>query len=93
MKETGEEGKLKRVTFNRTPIMSTYLLAFVVGDFDYVEARDSNGILVRVYTPVGKKEQGQFALDVSVCVCVCVCVHACACWYMCIFNLVIFRFP
>ena len=45
--------------------MSTYLLAFVVGDFDYVEARDSNGILVRVYTPVGKRENGRFALEVS----------------------------
>ena len=53
------------MTFARTPIMSTYLLAFIVGEFDYVEQRDANGVLVRVYTPVGKKEQGQFALDVS----------------------------
>ena len=44
--------------------MSTYLLAFIVGEFDYVEQRDANGVLVRVYTTVGKKEQGQFALDV-----------------------------
>ena len=56
---------MKRVTFARTPIMSTYLLAFIVGEFDHVEQRDANGVLVRVYTPVGKKEQGQFALDVS----------------------------
>ena len=54
--------------------MSTYLLAFIVGEFDFVEERDSNGVLVRVYTPVGKAEQGKYALDVSVCVCVCVCV-------------------
>lgn len=59
------EGNLKRVTFACTPIMSTYLLAFIVGEFDYVEQRDTNGVLVRVYTPVGKKQQGQFALDVS----------------------------
>lgn len=59
------EGDLKRVTFARTPIMSTYLLAFVVGEFDYVEERDANGVLVRVYTPVGKAEQGRFALEVS----------------------------
>ena len=53
------------MTFARTPVMSTYLLAFIVGEFDYVEAKDSNGVLVRVYTPTGKAEQGQFALDVS----------------------------
>ena len=57
-------GEMKAVVFNQTPIMSTYLLAFVVGDFDYVEASDSNGVLVRVYTPVGKKEHGHFALEV-----------------------------
>jgi puromycin-sensitive aminopeptidase len=44
--------------------MSTYLLAFVVGEFDFVEGTDVNGVKIRVYTPVGKKEQGQFALDV-----------------------------
>lgn len=57
-------GDLKSVVFNRTPIMSTYLLAFVVGEYDFVEEKDSNGVLVRVYTPVGKKEQGRFALQV-----------------------------
>ena len=71
------EGGLKRVTFARTPIMSSYLLAFVVGEFDYVEEKDANGVLVRVYTPVGKANLGQFALDVSgvfVFVCdVCMC--------------------
>ena len=65
---TNEEevpGDLKRVTFAPTPVMSSYLLAFIVGEFDYVEERDSNGVLVRVYTPPGKAEQGRFALDVS----------------------------
>lgn len=52
--------------FNRTPIMSTYLLAFVVGEYDFVEEKDSNGVLIRVYTPVGKKEQGRFALQVII---------------------------
>ena len=55
----------KVVTFERTPIMSTYLLAFVVGEFDYVEGKDSDGVLVRVYTPKEKKEQGDFALQVG----------------------------
>jgi len=56
----------KVVTYERTPVMSTYLLAFVVGEYDFVEGRDSDGVLVRVYTPQGKREQGQFALDVAV---------------------------
>lgn len=59
------DDKLKVMTYERTPVMSTYLLAFVVGEYDYVEANDSDGVKVRVYTPVGKKEQGQFALEVS----------------------------
>ena len=42
--------------------MSTYLVAFVVGEFDYVEERSMDGVLVRVYTPFGKKEQGRFGL-------------------------------
>lgn len=45
--------------------MSTYLVAFVVGEYDFVEARSSDGVLVRVYTPVGKAEQGKFALEVG----------------------------
>ena len=45
--------------------MSTYLLAFIVGEFDFIEATDANGVLVRVFTPVGKAERGRFALDVS----------------------------
>lgn len=56
---------LRYVSFDRTPIMSTYLVAAVVGEYDYVEATSSDGVLVRVYTPVGKKEQGLFALDVA----------------------------
>lgn len=59
------DDSLKVVTYARTPIMSTYLLAFVVGDFDYVEGKSDDGVLVRVYTPLQKKEQGKFALEVA----------------------------
>ena len=51
--------------FETTPIMSTYLVAYVIGAYDYVETRDSNNVLIRVYTPVGDKERGLFALHVS----------------------------
>lgn len=45
--------------------MSTYLLAWIVGEYEYVETTSSDGVLCRVYTPPGKKEQGRFALDVT----------------------------
>lgn len=55
------------VKFATTPIMSTYLVAFVIGEYDYVESQSSDGVTVRVYTPVGKAEQGKFALEVRPC--------------------------
>ncbi|KAJ2701100.1 hypothetical protein FB645_004762 [Coemansia sp. IMI 203386] len=62
---------LKEVRFNTTPVMSTYLLAFIVGELDYVEGHTSgkhNGrpIPCRVYTAPGNSEKGRFALNVSV---------------------------
>lgn len=61
-----EDGSYKILKFAQTPIMSTYLLAFIVGEFDFVEQKTSRGMPVRVYTPTGKSEQGRFALDVAV---------------------------
>ncbi|KAI2631762.1 peptidase family M1 [Xylaria nigripes] len=56
------------VSFERTPVMSTYLLAWAVGDFEYVESHTErlyNGkkLPVRVYTTRGLKEQGRWALE------------------------------
>ena len=45
--------------------MSTYLVAFVVGEFDFVEGKDADEVNIRVYTAKGKASQGQFALEVS----------------------------
>ncbi len=55
----------KIVSFEKTPIMSTYLLAFLVGDFEYIEKTTKKGVRVRIITTPGKKEQGRFALDVT----------------------------
>ncbi|CAF1136039.1 unnamed protein product [Adineta steineri] len=60
-----DDKEWKVTKFERTPIMSTYLVAFVVGEYDYLETNDSNGVSMKVYTPVGKKEHGQFALDIA----------------------------
>lgn len=64
----GSHPGLKFVTFEKTPVMSTYLLAWAVGDFEYVEAMterkyQGKSIPVRVYTTRGLKEQARFALE------------------------------
>ena len=56
-------GTKKEIAFLDSPIMSTYLLAFVIGEFDYVQAQTGHGVLIRVYTPPGKSDSGAFALD------------------------------
>jgi aminopeptidase N len=63
-----ERSGWKKVVFEKSPVMSTYLYAWAFGDFEYVEAhtaRSYNGkkLPVRVYTTRGLKEQGRFALD------------------------------
>ncbi|XP_063226837.1 puromycin-sensitive aminopeptidase isoform X2 [Bacillus rossius redtenbacheri] len=59
------DGDVRTVKFDTTPVMSTYLVAVVVGEYDCVEDRSEDGVLVKVYTPVGKREQGRFALEVA----------------------------
>lgn len=54
------------VHFSSTPIMSTYLLAFIIGDFEFVEEKTKRGVKVRVYTTIGKKSQAAFALQCAV---------------------------
>lgn len=62
------ESGYKIVSFAPTPKMSTYLLAFIIGQFEYLEGSTSgqNPILVRVYTTPGKKHQAKFALEVAI---------------------------
>uniref|UniRef100_J3MWV4 Aminopeptidase n=2 Tax=Oryza brachyantha TaxID=4533 RepID=J3MWV4_ORYBR len=59
-------GPIKTVEYEESPLMSTYLVVIVVGLFDYIEGVTSEGNKVRVYTQVGKSNQGKFALDVGV---------------------------
>ena len=65
----GEEpasGGRKAVRFERTPRMSTYLLAFIVGDMACVQDTATDGTLVRVWATRGKEHLGAFALESSV---------------------------
>jgi puromycin-sensitive aminopeptidase len=53
-------------TFETTPKMSTYLLAFVFGDMKYLEAKTKDGVLVRTYATPDNISYTQFALDCAV---------------------------
>ncbi|MBW2207182.1 MAG: M1 family metallopeptidase [Deltaproteobacteria bacterium] len=55
------EGGKKTIRFQRTPKMSTYLLFFGVGEFDFIE--DPGEVLVRVATMPGMSKQGMFGLE------------------------------
>lgn len=61
-----EEGKTNTYMFNRTPKMSTYLLAFVFGELDSLEAKTKDGVLVRTFATPDNTKHTQFALDCAV---------------------------
>ncbi len=56
----------KTVTFAPSPKMSTYLVAYLVGEFEYKERQTSAGTVVRIYATPGKRDQFGFALDTAV---------------------------
>ena len=66
LEETTPGPGLKSVRFAETPVMSTYLLVFVVGNLASVEQQASGGTKVGVWTTPGKENQTSFALDTSV---------------------------
>jgi aminopeptidase N len=55
----------KTLKFMTTPIMSTYLLAYVIGEFDMVQCVTNNGISIRVFVPLGDADKAYFSLDVA----------------------------
>ena len=57
---------LKKVVFDVSPKMSTYLLAWAVGEFDFVQGASRGGVMLRVFSPPGRALQGKFALDVGI---------------------------
>ena len=69
VEESAAGAGLKSLRFAETPIMSTYLLAFMVGDFTSIESKytgDGGSTQIAVWTTRGKEEQGRFALETSV---------------------------
>ncbi|KAI9704105.1 MAG: Aminopeptidase 2 mitochondrial [Candelina mexicana] len=58
-------GKKKAVKFNTSPLMSTYLLAFIVGELNFVGTHEFR-IPIRVFaTPDKDIEQGRFSVELA----------------------------
>uniref|UniRef100_A0A0N4Z7Q8 Peptidase_M1_N domain-containing protein n=1 Tax=Parastrongyloides trichosuri TaxID=131310 RepID=A0A0N4Z7Q8_PARTI len=57
----------KKVNYESTLHMSTYLVAFVVGDLEYIEGITSNGkTRIRVYSVKGQIHRADFGLKVGI---------------------------
>jgi aminopeptidase N len=66
MPVTSEEplsGALKKVTFQTSPKMSSYLLFFGLGDFERLSATGPGGVQLGIVSPAGSGEQARYALD------------------------------
>lgn len=59
------EGGMRKVVFQTTPRMSTYLLFLSVGQFDRIAMNDGAGTEVGVIAQKGKAEQALYGLEVS----------------------------
>jgi aminopeptidase N len=66
------EPKMKKIKFEKTPLMSTYLVGIAIAEFDFIEesiqvncysddakkeVQSTKTVPIRVYTPVGQKEE------------------------------------
>ncbi|AJA07054.1 peptidase M1, membrane alanine aminopeptidase [Sphingopyxis fribergensis] len=61
--ETPVAGGKKKVTFQISPKMSSYLLFFATGNFERLAAKSESGPQVGIVSPRGSGEQARFALD------------------------------
>ena len=65
--EKNENGNIQQVRFAKAPKMSTYLLAFVLGDFKRVSKKTKSGVVVSVLaTKAQKSELMEFPLSFAV---------------------------
>jgi len=59
------QGNKKLISFDRTPMMSTYLLYMGIGEFEYLHDIYDNRVRLRIVTTKGKSKQGRFALELT----------------------------
>lgn len=66
VKSEGENGDSRTTTFEKTPRMSSYLLAFVIGELHKKSAHTKSGVEVNVWaTPAQNESTLDFALDIA----------------------------
>ena len=66
VKSEEENGDSHTTTFERTPRMSSYLLAFVIGELHKKSARTKSGVEVNIWaTPAQNENTLDFALDIA----------------------------
>ena len=58
------DDKTKKVIFNTTPLMSTYLVAFIVGDLKYVENNDYR-VPIKVWATPGSEHLGEYSAGIA----------------------------
>ncbi|KAH3667298.1 hypothetical protein OGAPHI_002947 [Ogataea philodendri] len=64
--ETLVSDTLKKVVFNKTPPMSTYLVAFIVGELNYVESEYKfRDVPIRVYTTPGYEADAKYSAELA----------------------------
>lgn len=66
VKEQVDAGERTTTSFETTPKMSTYLLAFVCGELAYREATTKDGVAVRAYATPDNAQHTRFAVDTAV---------------------------
>jgi len=66
LKSESSIGNLKKLVFQETPIMSTYLVAFIVGKIEFLEGKTKNNVSVRILTVPGNKDKAKFPLKVAI---------------------------
>lgn len=66
VKQTATSKQQTVTSFETTPRMSTYLLAFALGEIKYLESKTKTGVIVRTYATPDNYKHTKFALDCAV---------------------------
>ena len=65
IKEKNLTSAIKSISFETTPVMSTYLLYFGIGKWEILERKAKSGLLLRGITTQEKSKYTEFALEVT----------------------------